>query len=42
MKKKKNQHRSEIGEILNEIEKSVTWDSDSLQKILRKHPKDSN
>ncbi len=35
-------YKNQIKEILNEIEESKSWDTDSLQKILRKNPKDGN
>jgi elongator complex protein 3 len=35
-------YKDEIETILNEIERVKSWDTDSLQKILRKYPKDGN
>lgn len=37
-----NKYKEEIEKILNEIETIQPWKSDSLQKILRKYPKDGN
>jgi elongator complex protein 3 len=40
--KNTEKYKKQIEEILNEVKESKTWDPDSLQKILRKHPKDGN
>ncbi len=37
--KTNNNNRKELDSILKEIEEAKSWDSDSLQKILRNHPK---
>jgi elongator complex protein 3 len=37
--KTNNNNRKELDAILKEIEEAKSWDSDSLQKILRNHPK---
>lgn len=42
MKNNIKNYKEQIEKILNEIEETKSWDTDSLQKILRRHPKDGN